>query len=197
MLKFTSKNHRFFDSIVLYFGSLTSLALGTTLQKIGNLKPLGATDEIILHGKSTVTNVEIMFKPYDILNPIVLGKWPSTIELYDRPLSSEIPERFDKISGTKRFQLLQSQLAFIHYYEKVKANLGDDTQNWPDIWNFGRVVRNSFAHGGKINFTNPRALSVSWKTLTYSPTDNGREIMPKDLTPVELIYLMKEMEVLA
>jgi len=62
------------------------------------------------------------------------------------------------------------------------------------VWNFGRIVRNAFVHGGKIDFKNKRAKPVSWRNLSYSPADNGRQIIFQDLTAVEIIILMEDMD---
>jgi len=67
--------------------------------------------------------------------------------------------------------------------------------NWPSVWNFGRIIRNAFAHGGEINFSNPNASKVKWKTLAYDASFNGRNIMYNDITPVETIFLMDEMDI--
>jgi len=60
--------------------------------------------------------------------------------------------------------------------------------------NFGRVVRNAFAHGGLINIENPNSQPVSWRGLTYGPQHHGRQILYTDVTPVEVIFLMDEMD---
>ena len=48
--------------------------------------------------------------------------------------------------------------------------------------------------GGKINFENPSAQNVQWKTLSYGPANNGGETMYQDLSPVDIIYLMEDMD---
>ena len=41
---------------------------------------------------------------------------------------------------------------------------------------------------------NVPAVPVKWKTLEYSSKDNGREILFKDIDPIEILILMKEMD---
>ena len=76
----------------------------------------------------------------------------------------------------------------------MELNHGSDPQGWPMIWNFARVIRNAFAHEGKITFRNPTAPSVSWRTLSYSPANNDRQILYQDVTAVEVILLMQDMD---
>jgi hypothetical protein len=165
MRKFTSSSVRFFDNLVSYLGAVSSLALGTAAQHSGNVRAFSPTENIVLHGRAKVTNIEFVFYPYQMLQSIVTGGWPTSIEIEERPLSAKIPTRFRKVSGVKRFQMVQIQLAFIEYFETVRPQIENrctqDNGKWPAIWNFGRVVRNAFAHGGQVNFVNPNALPVT------------------------------------
>lgn len=87
---------------------------------------------------------------------------------------------------------------FTGYYERHKPHIesifGKNPHEWPTAWNFGRVVRNAIAHGGTIKFNNLDAPAVSWKGLTYSPSNNKRRIMNTDIWPADLIYLMMDLE---
>ncbi|WP_029934542.1 hypothetical protein [Sphingomonas sp. UNC305MFCol5.2] len=78
--------------------------------------------------------------------------------------------------------------------EEVELKFGADVTGWPHVWNFGRTVRNAMSHGGKIHFQNPGASPVSWKGLTYSAADNGRQILHSDLWPGDIFDLIIEMD---
>jgi hypothetical protein len=88
--------------------------------------------------------------------------------------------------------------AFVRYFESlrptIEANHTADPQQWPSALNFARVVRNAFAHGGQITFRSLTAPGVSWRSLTYTPADNGRQILYQDMTAVEIILLMQDMD---
>lgn len=90
------------------------------------------------------------------------------------------------------------QPCFLNYFERLKPKVekkyGSNPYQWPSVWNFGRVVRNTFGHNGEIYFKNASAAPVSWRHYTYSPTDNGRVILFNDVGVVELIYLMADMD---
>jgi hypothetical protein len=76
----------------------------------------------------------------------------------------------------------------------LERKFGTEVSGWPAVWNFGRVVRNAMSHGGKVHFTNSGASPVSWKGLTYSPADNGRQILHSDLWPGDIFDLIIEMD---
>lgn len=179
-------------------GGVSSLALGSGLQIAGRTRPFAPTDNIVMHGKATVTAVELVFYPYQVLDPIFAGGWPERLEVDERPLDSTIPERFSRMSGTRRFYAVQIAHTFVHYFEStvslVRNTYGTNPAQWPAVWNFGRVVRNAFAHGGRINIQNPAVPPVTWRSLTYAYSDNGREIVYQDMTNVELVILMDEMD---
>ncbi len=77
---------------------------------------------------------------------------------------------------------------FERYNDWLNVNKGE-AKNWPPTLNFARVVRNGVAHG-KINIRNPEASPVTWRGLTYSYADNGKQIIGTDLKLGEMIVLM-------
>lgn len=90
------------------------------------------------------------------------------------------------------------QSTFSQYYENIKSTIeekfGKEVENWPNVWNFARVVRNAFSHGGRIKISNSKAPKIVWRELEYDYYSNGKSIMYTDLTAVELIFLMIEMD---
>lgn len=105
--------------------------------------------------------------------------------------------------GTTRVQLGNILLnivgpIFCNYYERqaewLKANVDQSPQNWPGLLNFARVVRNAVVHFGRIRIDNPNAQAVSWRGVSYGPSDNGREIYVHDLNTGDFIALMVEID---
>lgn len=188
----------FFDDVVTYLGATAALALAGSLQSAGEAAPIAEEDGLVIRGRPEVSGLELEFRPLQVLGPIFAGSWPAEVDLEMRPFNGEIPPSFSKIQGTKRFHSVNIQSAFVHYFEsnrqKVESGFGADPYSWPPEWNFARVVRNAFAHGGEIDFRNKKAKPVSWNSLTYGPSDNGRSIIYVDVTPVELILLMSDMD---
>jgi hypothetical protein len=78
----------------------------------------------------------------------------------------------------------------------VKYNVSTDYINWPPVSNFSRVVRNAIVHGGRININNQNAPVVTWRGLSYSHAQFGKEIINTgDLSTGDLILLMIELEI--
>jgi hypothetical protein len=67
-------------------------------------------------------------------------------------------------------------------------------KQWPDVLNFGRIVRNAFAHGGTLEIRD--GTSVRWGGLRYSKSQNGRRVLYNDLSSADLTILMLEMDAL-
>jgi hypothetical protein len=85
--------------------------------------------------------------------------------------------------------------AFMTYLAKsegaIKAKHGRK-KDWPDVLNFGRIVRNAFAHGGTLNITD--GIAGSWGGISYSEARNGRRVLYNDLSAGDLTVLMLEMD---
>lgn len=65
-------------------------------------------------------------------------------------------------------------------------------KNWPSSLNFGRIVRNAFAHGGVLNIADD--VSGDWGGIHYSKSENGRRVLYNDLSTADLTILMLEMD---
>jgi hypothetical protein len=79
-------------------------------------------------------------------------------------------------------------LFFERYNDWLKTNAGPPV-TWPTMLNFARVIRNAVAHG-KIKIDNPSAPAVTWRGLSYSYADNGRQIIGTDVSLGEILALM-------
>lgn len=189
---------RFFDYLVVFFGSMCGIGSIIAVQRRIAQTPFTPDKNIIIRGKLKVSGIELVFYPYELLESISNRSWPKKLEWTGQPLKSDPASMGFTRIGVRDINTSLIQSCFVHYFESVRPLIENkynaDTQSWPIECNFGRVVRNAFAHGGKIHFTNISAQPVSWKTLTYSPADNGRDIVFQDLTPVELILLMEDIE---
>lgn len=196
---YTSTQHRFFDHLVVFLGSLCGLSMGIGLQRFGKQVPIEQENNIIIQGRANVSGVEFIFYPYNLMQALANNSWPETLEIHESSLVSDPKIMGFQRAGLRGISATLIQSAFVHYFEAslpdVEAKYGRNKQSWPSIWNFGRIVRNAFAHGGTIHFTNNKAKPVKWKTLCYAPEQNGRQIVFQDLTPVEIIILMEELDV--
>lgn len=55
-------------------------------------------------------------------------------------------------------------------------------------------MRNACAHNGRIHFNHDKYPSVHWRNLSYAYGDNGQQVLFDEVTGVELILLMEEMD---
>ncbi len=192
--------HRFFDEVVTFFSAFASLMLALRAHAEGSTEAYGTHQGIGIQGNQ-VTGVALTLLPRPLIQAIVENRWPDRIDLVETPTTYLPPKDATAIDSPRKIATLIAESAFVRYYETlvptVKAVFGKDVEQWPAIWNFGRVVRNAFVHGGQIRFDNPAARSVFWRSLTYGPTDNGRQILFQDLSAVEFIILMEELDTAA
>jgi hypothetical protein len=135
-----------------------------------------------------------------VLTELLANRWPTQVVVDETPIAQNPPKYATWLTGLRGVHGSMIFNAFVQYFEanrhRAEAKYGNSTQTWPATWNFGRIVRNAFAHGGKINISNPGASPVVWRTLTYAAAQNGRQLLYQDLTPVEVILLMEEMDTL-
>jgi hypothetical protein len=197
---YSQKKHNFFEQLVTFMTSYVTIGLGLIVQHHGKMNRFKQRQFIVIRGRPNVSNLEFKFFPYSLFQSLYSKKWPQQLKFHDRPITTQ-PENIFKIpvrlQGTGRFTAYLIMSTFVHYFESirplVKSKYGGQ-QNWPPTWNFGRVVRNAFAHGGKIKIDNPNATPVAWKNLSYTYNENGRQIIYRDITPVEMVLLMEEMD---
>jgi hypothetical protein len=193
-----TQKHRFFNDLITLFSSISSLGTAFEANRTGTAKAYSPQEYITLEGITKVSNIELRFFPYPLMEILIANKWPTRIEFETRPISNPTPSHPLWLTGLQGIHGSMIQSAFVHYFESIRPvienKFSKDTRNWPNVCNFARVIRNAFAHGGMINFENPNAIPVQWKTLSYSPSENGRQILYQDVTAVEIILLMEEVD---
>ena len=193
--------HRFFDSLVTLLALVD--ALSNTFHLHHGKSTTGfASRTLEFQGMKGVSGIDLLFADAaSLTTSLCKEQWPNRLELLERAItnSPNFPVGFS-VGGIQRLHSQYFQAVFIHFYESVVPLVvqlyGKKQVNWPDIWNFGRVVRNAFAHGGCVRIDDPNSRPVNWGNLTYSYSDNGRNLLFNDLCIVELILLMEEMDAL-
>jgi hypothetical protein len=199
MKTYDRSNHSFFDLLISYLTSIASFGMATEAHNFGLRIAFKPNELIELEGMPHVSNIALSFSPYTILQPIAKNQWPEKIEFEEKP-SNLTPDHFSKfpikLTSTQLIHCLILQSMFLQYYESVLSDIEllytTDVNKWPSVLNFARVIRNACAHRGQIYFLNLNAHSVNWKTLEYTPLDNGRNILFQDITSVEVILLMED-----
>ena len=191
-LTITPGTHRFFNQLATAQAATAAYILGHSVQAGGNLPPFTASNPI-----SQVCNTrmeELEFDASEVLGPLSKQAWPAVVHLKFHSGTSKAPATQDP-SAVQYLMGSFYEHAFITYFEKsvadIKAKHGSK-KNWPNNLNFGRIVRNAFAHGGTLNITD--GISATWGGITYSPAANGRRVLYNDLTSADLTLLMVDMD---
>lgn len=141
--------------------------------------------------------IKLTWYPQATLMAIAANAWPNEIELHEDAIHPRYPTFGVGSRGAKNLHALSLQASFIRFFEsykgRVSAQFGSDPMQWPNEWNFARIIRNAFAHDGVITFANPNASAVEWRGIKYGPTAQGRQVIFQDMSFVEILVLMEDM----
>jgi hypothetical protein len=174
---------------------MISLTLTTELYVQGYASRYAPNHQVRLDAKQVSKTLVIY--PHTLLDEVHADRWPTKLFVEEAPV--QIPASAKLNLGIFEIQFLAIERSmFINYFEhqrpQIEAKYSKQTTLWPRDWNFGRIVRNSFAHRDEVVMSNPKADPVTWHGLTYSPTDNERKVLHVDLWPADLIYLMMDLD---
>lgn len=200
-VEYRQSDHSFFPEFVRLAICLSAVGIAFELHKTRTVQPYAARQPMVLEGKHDVSGLEIHCFPRPLYDRLLssTSRQPRFLKVLKRPINSSPPDHPIKVT---KLQLLMSRLigdAFVSYYERhlhvAEAKWGREfAGNWHCVWHFACAIRNAISHNGKIRFKNPKHHAVHWKSLQYSYADNGRQVLFDELTGVELILLMEEME---
>jgi hypothetical protein len=189
-IKLTHGTHRFFDQLITAQAATVAFIVSVVARQRADIfkGPLGGP----ISQSCYTTSEEIRFNPLEPLD-VISGK-QTEVNLVIEPGGTR-PSPYPDPTGV---QLLMGSLfehAFITYFAKneaaIRARHGGKL-HWPGALNFGRIVRNAFAHGGTLNITDN--IPGQWRGLSYSATANGRRVLYNDLSSGDLTLLMLEMD---
>lgn len=189
--------HSFYDDLITFLVSMTGLGTSMLIQGNPGASFTWNIDHLYtIKGNKKVSGVQFDFKPVTLLDPIINNTYPKKIEIIESKVDNYMASNI--INGLQRVQASMIEASFVHYFEtfrvQVETKYGSSNILWPPVWDFARVVRNAFSHGGVIEIRNPNSTTVSWKGLSYNHSNNGENIMYTDITPVEVILLMEELD---
>ena len=194
-MEITRVRDKCFDDIANYLITMISLTLTTELYVQGYASRYAPNHQARLDAKQVGKGLIIY--PYQLLDEVHANRWPTRLSVEEEPV--QIPASATLNLGIFEIQFLAIERSmFLNYFEhqrpQIEAKYNKDPTHWPRDWNFGRVVRNSFAHRDEVGFDNLKAAPVTWRGLTYSPADNGRKVLHMDIWPADLLYLMMDMD---
>lgn len=186
--------HRFFSQLSTAQAALSGYLMGHH-GYAGNFRQFERSEAV---SQTCFTEpVELEMFPASVMDPIMRREWAEEIEIRFHAYPGE-RTRYPHPTGIQRLMGSVYEHAFISYFENVHDLIidhhGDAPAAWPEPINFGRIVRNAFAHGGTIDIRNANAAAVTWRGVTYSAAQNGRQVMYQDLTAGDVTLLMFDVD---
>lgn len=195
---YSPTTHRFFDDLVVFLATLSSNLVTVEALRCGGYTKVAADPQYYMQFEGCRLAVQLTWYPQETLRTIAANSWPSQLILRENLCHPSAPVFALSSTGAKSLQSISLQSCFLRYFEtnrpKIEARFGDKPAAWPSVWNFARVVRNAFAHGGLLTFRNASAQAVSWQGLTYGPSQQGRQVIFQDLAFVEVLSLLEELD---
>lgn len=193
--------HGFFPELVRLVVALSAVGIAFELHKTGTVKPYGTSQPMVLTGKQDISGLELHFFPAPLYARLLspARRNPRFLRVLKNQINTSPPDHPIKVN---KVQLLTARLigdAFASYFERhleaAEANWGKEKDGgWPAVWRFGRAMRNACSHNGRIHFRKESHPGVAWRNLKYAYSDNGQRVLFDELTGVELILLMEEMD---
>ena len=199
-IEYSRETHGFFPELVRLVLALCGTQMGFSAHQHGSVRGYTLNELLTIEGIPHVSGMEMGFFPAPLfqafLNPSEGS--PRVIRITKKPLNPTPPNHALVLTNTRPILSRLIGDAFLSYVEKHRESVFQrwrkDQSKWPSqVWRFGWVIRNACAHNGRIRFTNAESPPVSWRGLTYRPGDS-KEIFFSDITGVELILLMEEMD---
>lgn len=142
---------------------------------------------------------EVEIDASELLEPLSRHIFPSILNLKFDP-SPNGPSRGEDVDWSNPHIKLYSSFfyqAFLTFFEKCKPKIDSKFGNIkeaPDVIRFGKVVRDAFAHNGKVNITNPNSPVIRWGRSAYAAVNNGNPLLYHDLSNGDLVILMCEID---
>jgi hypothetical protein len=189
----------FLDFLMCLAGfSAATLGLSTTAYRGGT--PYKPGSKLRLGGSISGANQDLLFDPSFILRFVIKDDIPPQLKFTVETANPHAITSAGHITLHKYSPVIEALfLSMISSYfqrhrDTIERKYGQQTQNWPAEWNFGRVVRNALAHGGDVYFNNSATAPVSWRGLTLSPADNAQKLLFGFLGPADIFALIIDMD---
>jgi hypothetical protein len=185
--------HRFFNELVTAQAAMAGYLAGHITEASGTGTAYGETG--LIQQQCHTVPLELEVPAGKVLGTVVDQRWPQSVILRFHP--GPAPAKTATLNGIQNLMGSLYQQAFIAYFERnrdaIEAKF-DKVRNgkWPMVLQFGRAVRNAFAHGGTVDIRED--ITVTWRGVTYSPVENGRQVLYNDLSQGDLTILMVDMD---
>lgn len=143
-------------------------------------------------------DIEIQLDASSILNALETHTLPTSLELKLAPSIFPKPKVTDQDRANNVYIWAYTNVfsqSFLSFFEKCKPIFLErygKPNKYPSATSFGNLVRNAFAHDGKVSFDKKNKNPISWRSLKFSQSDNGKPLLYSELSNGDLIMLMAE-----
>jgi hypothetical protein len=165
-----------FDDLVVTLANLTTYMFTADTIRSGVPPTIGPNFPFTINANTTER--EYTFFPMQLVWAISHDQWVESLDIYvdvdmERTTRGEL-----RNEGHQEVVRRNIGSSFIRYFETSRPTVislaGSQPNDWPEPWDFARILRNAFAHGG-IHFDNPSAAPVTWRSIQFGPDDNGTD----------------------
>jgi len=213
---FIPSEHGFFDDLVTMLVSLASYMFTMHVSIASNnprpfeerpltewmnyIAPVRTLDYPLVLAQNA-TDEEIVVFPTELLMHLSLDSWPQFVEYQVRPhYQSEAQARLEA-QGNRRVIARIAGASFTNYYSKVesavKSKYGEKQDKWPETARFAWLIRNGFAHGGRLHIKNKNLRPAIWSAWSFDHCQDGKDILFETgmLGIGDLITLMQDFDI--
>jgi hypothetical protein len=212
---FAPSDHGFFDDLVTMLVSLSSyfftmhVSIASNNPKEFSERRLEEWISYILPIKSlkfplslaqNASNQAITIFPAELLMHLSLDSWPQWIDYRVEPQNKTPPDARLSAEGNRYVIARIVGASFTNYYSNseptFKARYGTNPDKWPQTIRFAWLIRNGFAHGGKLNISDPNLRPVTWKIWSFDHKQDGQRFLaePGMLGVGDMISLMQDFD---
>jgi hypothetical protein len=195
VMTLTRESSGFFDDLTTTFANLLNYLFTADTLRSGRPPAMGPQFHFRFNVNTTARVYTIY--PMQLLWAVSQDQWIDELPIYV-DVEMEAATRGELAAeGHQRIVRRIVEGPFLRYFEAARdtlvAAVGDQPENWPEPWNFARVLRNAFAHGG-IHFSNPRVTPVRWRSIEFGPADHGTDPLFPPIGLGDLVDLYVELD---
>lgn len=141
--------------------------------------------------------LDVLVRVYSAVVYLVNNKEIDTIELWLSEKTPSPPYTHNVPATSPIFADLIG-LAYVKFYEAylpfIQTKYSSHAKNWPSIFQFAWLLRNAIVHHeGRVNFKNPNFPPITWRGMTYSPQDKGKEMIGAHFHAADCIIFLIEL----
>lgn len=150
--------------------------------------------------EQNASDQEIIFFPAEILMHLSLDSWPQWIQYGTAPKNKSQPDAHLAAQGNRSVIARIIGASFTSYYSNseptIKARYGTVVDKWPETIRFTWIIRNGFAHGGKLKISDRALRPAAWKIWSFDHQKDGQRFLfePGMLGIGDVITLMQDFD---